>query len=92
MSVKDIAADLRGEPTTWQKHAQEWSVEQLQAPIDYAQSLLGNRYLERGGTMAVVAPSGIGKTVWSIQVAANFSVAKFYAIRVDMFQCNAHNK
>jgi hypothetical protein len=38
-------------------------------PIDHTQTLLGNRYLCCGGGMFVVAPSGLGKSVLSIQLA-----------------------
>jgi hypothetical protein len=38
-------------------------------PIDHEKTLLGNRYLCRGGGMFVVAPSGMGKSTLSIQMA-----------------------
>jgi hypothetical protein len=38
-------------------------------PIDHEETLLGNRYLCRGGGMFVVAPSGMGKSTLSIQMA-----------------------
>jgi hypothetical protein len=37
--------------------------------IDHSQTLLGYRYLCRGGGMFVVAPSGMGKSTFSLQVA-----------------------
>jgi hypothetical protein len=47
-------------------HPLAWYAEQ---PIDHNQTLLGNRYLCRTGGMFVVAPSGIGKSTFSIQLA-----------------------
>ena len=38
-------------------------------PIDHGKTLLGNRYLCRGGGMFIVAPSGLGKSTLSIQLA-----------------------
>jgi hypothetical protein len=38
-------------------------------PIDHSQTLLAARYLCRGGGMFVVAPSGMGKSTFSLQVA-----------------------
>jgi AAA domain-containing protein len=38
-------------------------------PIDHDQTLLGFRYLCRGGGMFVVAPSGMGKSTLSLQMA-----------------------
>jgi AAA domain-containing protein len=37
--------------------------------IDHGQTLLGNRYLCRGGGMFIVAPSGMGKSTLSLQMA-----------------------
>jgi AAA domain len=48
-----------GHPLTW--YARQ--------PIDHTQTLLGNRYLCRGGGMFAVAPSGMGKSTFSIQLA-----------------------
>ena len=72
--LKADAAAAAEEP--WRIHAQEWSVKRLLEPLDYAQSLLGKRFLERGGTLAVVAPSGVGKTVGSVQMAACWSIGR----------------
>jgi RecA-family ATPase len=38
-------------------------------PIDHTQTLLGERYLCRGAGMFVVAPSGMGKSTFSLQAA-----------------------
>jgi hypothetical protein len=38
-------------------------------PIDCENTLLGNRYICRGGGMFIVAPSGLGKSTLSIQLA-----------------------
>jgi RecA-family ATPase len=45
-------------------------------PIDEADTLLGNRYLCRGGGMLLVAPSGHGKSVLSIQAAIEWGVGR----------------
>jgi hypothetical protein len=45
-------------------------------PINEGDTLLGNRYLCRGGGMFIVAPSGIGKRVFSIQTAIEWSVSQ----------------
>jgi AAA domain len=37
--------------------------------IDHEQTLLGSRYLCRGGGMCIVAPSGMGKSTLSLQMA-----------------------
>jgi hypothetical protein len=58
----------------WKRYIEEWTVERLREPIDYEQNLAGARWLERGGTAALVAPSGIGKTVASVQIAVSWSV------------------
>jgi hypothetical protein len=47
-------------------HSLVWYANQ---PIDHKQTLLGERYLCRGGGMFVVAPSGMGKSTLSIQMA-----------------------
>jgi AAA domain len=47
-------------------HSHIWYANQ---PIDHKQTLLGERYLCRGGGMFVVAPSGMGKSTLSIQMA-----------------------
>lgn len=47
-------------------HSLAWYASQA---IDHSQTLLGNRYLCRGGGMFVVAPSGMGKSTFSIQLA-----------------------
>jgi hypothetical protein len=39
-------------------------------------TLLGNRYLCRGGGMFAVAPSGIGKSVWAVQAAILWAVGR----------------
>jgi hypothetical protein len=48
----------------------------IDLPIDPLTILLGNRYLCQGGGMFIVAPSGIGKSVLSIQMAIQWSVGK----------------
>ena len=45
-------------------------------PINHEDTLLGDRYLCRGGGMFVVAPSGIGKSVFSIQCAINWAIGR----------------
>jgi RecA-family ATPase len=40
-----------------------------QQPIDCEQTLLGNRYLCRGGGAFIIAPSGMGKSTMSLQLA-----------------------
>ena len=45
-------------------------------PINDGDTLLGNRYLCRGGGMFIVAPSGIGKSVFSIQTAIEWSAGR----------------
>jgi RecA-family ATPase len=47
-------------------HSLAWYAKQ---PIDPAQTLLGNRYLCRTGGMFIVAPSGMGKSTLSLQMA-----------------------
>jgi hypothetical protein len=47
-------------------HSLAWYANQL---IDHEQTLLGNRYLCRGGGMFIVAPSGMGKSTLSLQMA-----------------------
>jgi hypothetical protein len=47
-------------------HPLAWYANQA---IDQTQTLLGNRYLCRTGGMFVVAPSGMGKSTFSIQLA-----------------------
>jgi len=48
----------------------------IDLPIDPSTILLGNRYLCQGGGMFIVAPSGIGKSVLSIQMAIQWAVGK----------------
>jgi hypothetical protein len=43
-------------------------------PIDNEATLLGDRYLCRGGSMFIVAPSGQGKSTLSIQLAAEWAL------------------
>jgi hypothetical protein len=45
-------------------------------PINEQNTLLGNRYLCRGGGMFIVAPSGIGKSVVSVQAAIEWAVGR----------------
>jgi AAA domain len=47
-------------------HSLAWYANQA---IDPGQTLLGNRYLCRSGGMFVVAPSGMGKSTFSLQMA-----------------------
>jgi hypothetical protein len=47
-------------------HSLAWYAKQ---PIDPAQTLLGNRYLCRTGGMFIAAPSGMGKSTLSLQMA-----------------------
>src|ERR1700720_1374013 len=47
-------------------HPLAWYANQA---IDETQTLLGNRYLCRSGGMFVVAPSGMGKSTLSLQMA-----------------------
>jgi AAA domain len=47
-------------------HSLAWYANQK---IDHEQTLLGNRYLCRGGGMFVIAPSGTGKSTLSLQMA-----------------------
>jgi RecA-family ATPase len=44
--------------------------------INEGDTLLGDRYLCRGGGMFIVAPSGIGKSVFSIQTAIEWSAGR----------------
>jgi hypothetical protein len=44
--------------------------------IDQSQTLLGNRYLCRGGGMFIVAPSGHGKSVLTIQMAIELACGR----------------
>jgi hypothetical protein len=46
-------------------------------PIDKSKTILGNRYLCRGGGMWIIAPSGLGKSTLSIQVAILWSLGKY---------------
>jgi hypothetical protein len=39
-------------------------------PIDHEATLLGDRFLCRGGGMFIVAPSGQGKSTLSVQLAS----------------------
>jgi hypothetical protein len=50
--------------------------EYIGKPINHEDTLLGDRYLCRGGGMFAVAPSGVGKSVFSIQCAVNWSVGR----------------
>jgi hypothetical protein len=43
-------------------------------PIDEEATLLGNRYLCRGGGMFIVAPSGQGKSTLGVQLAAEWAL------------------
>jgi len=47
-------------------HSLAWYATQV---IDESETLLGNRYLCRGGGMFVIAPSGMGKSTMSLQLA-----------------------
>jgi hypothetical protein len=44
--------------------------------IDESKTLLGNRYLCRGGGLFIVAPSGIGKSVLAAQAAIEFAIGR----------------
>ncbi len=56
------------------------------APIDHSKTLLGDRWLSREGGAILVAPSGMGKSSWSVQAAAQWSVGR------DAFGITAHGK
>jgi AAA domain-containing protein len=43
-------------------------------PIDDEKTLIGNRYLCRGGGMFIVAPSGQGKSTLAVQLAAEWAL------------------
>jgi AAA domain-containing protein len=43
-------------------------------PIDDKKTLIGNRYLCRGGGMFIVAPSGQGKSTLAVQMAAEWAL------------------
>lgn len=58
------------------KHVEEWTLDELLRPIDYGENLLGNRFLERGGIVAMVAPSGVGKSVACLQMSINFACGR----------------
>ena len=49
-------------------------LEYAQAEIDHSQTLLGDRYLCRGGGMFIVAPSGQGKSTLAVQLAAEWAL------------------
>lgn len=53
-----------------------WTVESLCQPIDYGENLLGERFLERGGVVAIVAPSGVGKSSTSVQMAILWALGR----------------
>src|SRR5260221_2893930 len=44
--------------------------------INHEDTILGDRWLCRGGGAFVVAPSGMGKSVFSVQVSINWSIGK----------------
>jgi AAA domain len=44
-------------------------------PIDHSATLLGDRFLCRGGGMFIVAPSGQGKSTLAVQLAAEWALA-----------------
>lgn len=44
--------------------------------IDDTDTVLGNRYVCRGGGMLFVAPSGIGKSVLTVQAATEFAIGR----------------
>jgi hypothetical protein len=44
---------------------------------DESQTILGNRYLCRGGGMWIIAPSGLGKSTLSFQAAILWSLGKY---------------
>src|SRR6516162_4165135 len=56
----------RAEPKFAEGHSIAWYAKQ---PINHEDTLLGERYLCRTGGMFVVAPSGMGKSTFSIPVA-----------------------
>jgi AAA domain-containing protein len=49
-------------------------LEYAQLEIDHSATLLGDRYLCRGGGMFIVAPSGQGKSTLAIQMAAEWAL------------------
>src|SRR6516225_3752685 len=46
-----------------------------QRPIDQSKTLLGNRYLCVGGGLFIVAPAGIGKSVFTAQASIELACA-----------------
>ena len=47
-----------------------------QQEIDESSTLLGNRFLCRGGGIFIVGPSGVGKSTLSIQLAAELACGR----------------
>jgi len=68
--------DIGQEPKERRKLRGRLLADYVGKPIEAADTLLGNRYLCRGGGMFIVAPSGIGKSVFSIQTAIEWSVSQ----------------
>ena len=50
------------------------TLDQFSHGVDNGGSLLGNRYLCRGGGLLLAAPTGIGKSSWSLQAAVSWSL------------------
>jgi hypothetical protein len=80
----------RAEPKFAEGHSIAWYTKQ---PINHEDTLLGERYLCRTGGMFVVAPSGMGKSTFSIQVAilwccglASFGIQPRKALRILVVQ------
>jgi hypothetical protein len=72
--VHDATGDnIRQEPIPYRLRGKPLAnyVDQAINPED---TLLGDRWLCRGGGAFVVAPSGMGKSVWSIQAAIKWSI------------------
>jgi len=66
-----------------QRSSSTWSVKDLLAKVTGPETLMGDRYLCRGGAMMLVGPTGIGKSVMTTALAVRMAVgADWFGINV----------
>jgi hypothetical protein len=74
-TADDLLIAIRNaeQPASEERDVKLWVPESLvvlsEEDIDPSQTLLGNRWLEREQSLIVVGPSGVGKSVWVIQLS-----------------------